>query len=243
MRNHTAETSPRTYARIAGLLYLIIIVCAGFSEGYVRSSLIVPGDAAATAGNIMAHEWLFRAGFVGDLIAFITDAVVALLFYVLLKPVSRTLSLIAASLRLLAHPAIASVNLLNHFGVLLLLSGADYLKAFQTDQLYALVLLSLDTHKYGYLIGGAFFGLHCLILGYLLFRSDLFPGILGVLLMIASFGYLTESFGKFLFPGHEEMFTLIVAVPAVIAELSLCLWLLVKGVKGKPDEITRQPGL
>jgi len=234
MTNRLNGASARTYARIAGLLYLVIIVCAGFSEGYVRSSLIVPGDAAATADNILAHEWLFRVGFAGDLIAFMSDLVVAVLFYVLLKPISKTLSLIAACLRLLAHPAIASVNLLNHFAALLLLSGADYLTVFKTDQLNALVLLSLETHKYGYLIGGAFFGLHCLILGYLIYRSDLFPRVLGVFLVIASAGYLGESFGNFLFPAYEQVLAWIVAVPAVIAEVSLCLWLILKGVKDQP---------
>jgi hypothetical protein len=225
-------------AKIAGVLYLIIIVCAGFSEGYVRSNLIVPGDAATTANNIMASEWLFRLGFVSDLIAFLSDLVVSVLLYVLLKPVNKTLSLVAASLRLLAHPAIASINLLNHFAALLLLSGAEYLTVFETDQLHALVLLFLNAHRYGYLIGGAFFGLHCFILGYLLFKSDLFPRVLGVLLIVASFGYLIESFGNFLFPRYQEFFIWIVAVPAVIAELSLCLWLLIKGVKNQQPATT-----
>lgn len=218
-------------ARIAGVLYLIIIICAGFSEGYVRASLLVPGDAAATAQNIMASEGLFRLGFVSDLIAFLSDLIVSVLFYVLLRPVSKTLALIMASLRLLAHPAIASINLLNHFAPLLLLSDANYLGAFETEQLQALVLLFMEAHRYGYLIGGAFFGLHCLFLGYLLFKSELFPGVLGVLMVVASVGYLLESFGNFLFPGYRELLTWAVAVPAVIGELSLCLWLLVKGVK------------
>jgi hypothetical protein len=233
MTDQTAEIPLRKYARITGLLYLVIFVCAGFSEGFVRSSLIVPGDAAATAGNIAAHQLLYRIGFISDLVAFVSDAVVAVLFYILLRPVSKTLSMIAAALRILAHPAIASVNMLNHFAALLLLSGADYLTVFQTDQLNALVLLSLETHKYGYLIGGAFFGFHCLVLGYLLIKSDLFPGVLGVLLIVASLGYLTESFGKFLYPGYEQILTWVVALPAVIAELSLCLWLLTKGIKGQ----------
>ncbi len=228
--------STKKIARIAGLLYLIIIVCAGFSEGFVRSSLIVPGDAAATANNIMASERLFRLGFVTDLIAFLSDAVVAILFYVLLKPVSKTVALQAAALRLLAHPAIASLNLLNHFLALQLLNGADFLTVFDTNQLYALVLLFLDAHTYGYLIGGAFFGVHLLVLGYLLYKSNLFPGILGVLLVVASFGYLTESFGNFLFPAYEEILAWIVAVPAVIGELSLTLWLLIKGVKDQPSD-------
>ena len=218
-------------ARTAGLLYLIIIVCAGFSQGYVRSTLIVPGEAAKTAGNIIASVDLFRLGFVSDLIAFMSDLAVAIIFYILLKPVNNTLSLLAASFRLVSHPAIASVNLLNHYAALLLLSGSDYLKVFEADQLYALALLFLNIHKYGYLIAGAFFGLHCLLLGYLLFKSNLFPSIFGIFMVFASLGYLTESFGIFLFPAFETLFAWIVAVPAVIAELSLCLWLLFKGVK------------
>lgn len=233
MTDHISDKSMRNYARLAGALYLIVIVCAGFSEGYVRSNLIVPEDAAATAHNISASEWLFRIGFVSDLIAFLSDAAVAILFYVLLKPVNKTVSLLAASFRLLAHPAIASINLLNHFAALQLLSGADYLTAFETNQLHALVLLFLDAHNYGYLIGGAFFGIHLFLLGYLLAKSDYFPAIFGVLLLFASFGYLVESFGNFLFPAYQEIFAWIVAIPAVIGELSLTLWLLVKGVKGQ----------
>ena len=222
--------SIKTIARMAGVLYLIIIVFAGFSQGYVRSTLIVPGDAATTANNIMASESLFRIGFVSDLIAFLSDLVVAVLLYVLLRPVSKTLSLIAASLRLVAHPAIASLNLLNHFMALLLVSGADYLTVFEPDQVYALVLFFLNAHTYGYLIAGVFFGLHCLVLGYLLFKSGFFPKFLGVLLVIASAGYLMESFGNFLFPGYEALLASIVGWSAGIAEVLLCLWLLVKGV-------------
>jgi len=236
MADRTTDISLRKIAKVAGFLYLIIIICAGFSEGYVRSTLIVPEDATATAKNIMASEWLFRIGFVSDLIAFLSDLVVSVLFYILLKPVSKTLSLIAASLRLIAHPAIASINLLNQFAALLLLSGAGYLTVFETDQLHALMLLFLNMHKYGYLIAGAFFGVHCLVLGYLLFQSDLFPGILGVLLVFAAFGYLIESFGNFLLPGYEALFAWIVAFPAAIGELSLCVWLMVKGIKSQPAQ-------
>ncbi len=221
----------RQYARIAGILYLIIIVGAGFSEGFVRSSLVVPSDPAATANNILANEWLFRAGFVTDLVAFISDAMVAVLLYILLKPVSLPLSLIAASLRLIAHPAIGSLNLLNHLIPLQILSNPDFSSAFETSQLQAIVQQYFIAHRTGYLIAGAFFGLHCLILGYLFYKSELFPRVLGALLVIASFGYLTESFGNFLFPGSEVLLGWIVGISAGVAEVSLCLWLLVKGVK------------
>lgn len=223
--------SLRTYARVAGILYLVIIVCAGFSQGYVRASLVVPGDGSATAQNIMASESLFRLGFAGDLVAFLSDVGVSILLYFLLRPVSKTLSLLAAAFRLLAHPAIASVNLLNHFAAVLLLSGADYLRAFDVDQLHALVMLTLETHRYGYLIGGAFFGVHCAILGYLLFRSPLFPRALGVLMAAAAIGYLMESAAFFLAPALESAASGVVVVTAGLAEVALCLWLLLRGVQ------------
>lgn len=234
---NTTALRVRTYARIAGVLYLVVIVCAGFSEGYVRSSLIVAGDASATAHNIMASEWLFRLGFVSDLVAFLADAGVAILLYVLLRPVNRILSVAAAVFRLLAHPGIAGLNLLNHYTALLLLGGAEYLNAFDPQQLEAMALVSLESHTYGYLIAGAFFGIHCLVLGYLLYRSTLFPKILGVLLVLAAAGYLTESFGNFMLPQYETFFAWVVAIPAVIGEVSLCLYLMIKGVRETEEEV------
>ncbi len=230
--------SIKKMARITGVLYLIIIICAGFSEGFVRSSIIVPGNATETVDNIVNSEWLFRVGFVSDLVAFLCDAAVAILLYVLLRPVSKTLSLLAASFRLLAHPAIASINLLNHFIALSLLSGAGYLNVFEAGQLQAMVLLFLNMHNIGYLIAGAFFGVHCFILGYLLYKSDLFPGILGILMIIASISYLADSFGNFLVPGHEEILQWIVGLCAGIGELSLTFWLLIKGVKNQKQAVT-----
>jgi uncharacterized membrane protein (UPF0136 family) len=230
------ETIKKT-ARFTGLLYLAIFIFAGFAEGFVRSSLIISGDATATANNIMTSEGLFRLGFVSDLMAFVSDAIVSILLYVLLKPVSRKLSLIAASLRLLAHPAIASLNLLNHFFALHLLSGADYLTVFSTDQLNAMVLLFFQVHNTGYLIAGVFFGFHLFILGYLLYKSDLFPSALGFLVAVAASGYLVESFGSFLFPAYRTFYIWIVGVTAVIGELSLTLWLLIKGVRNHQPNV------
>ena len=105
----------KSIARLSGLLYLIVIICAGFSQGYVRGTIVIPGDAAQTAQHILTQSGLFRLGLATDLIAFIADAVIAVLFYQLFKHVNQTLAMVAAALRLLAHPAIASLNLLNHF--------------------------------------------------------------------------------------------------------------------------------
>jgi hypothetical protein len=229
--------STKRIARLAGLLYLAIIVLAGFSEGAVRATMIVPGDAAATAANIRASELLFRAGFVADLMAFLSDAAVSVLLYVLLRPVNRTVSLLAAVFRLLAHPAIAAVNLLNHFGALVLATGAGYLSALEADQLDALALLAMDMHSYGYLIGGAFFGVHLLLLGWLVIRSEMFPSALGFLVVLAAAGYLVESFGMFLLPAHEALYSGLVVVTAVAGEVVLCLYLLVKGVRTTEDRL------
>lgn len=220
----------RRYARVAGLLYLVIIVGAGFAEGYVRSGVLVPGDAAATAANLRAAEGLFRLGLAADLVAFLSDAAVAVLLYVLLRPVSRTVSLLAAGFRLVAHPAIGGINLLNHLAPALLLGDAGYRAALGPGAIEALALFFLEAHGYGYLIAGAFFGVSLLLLGWLVFRAGYLPAALGVLLALAGAGYLVESFGVVLYPAGEAFFTWIVTVPAVLGEVGLALWLLVKGV-------------
>ena len=233
MTNDLEEISLRKAARVAGILYLIIIISGIFAEFFVRSNLIVPEDAAATANNIMASESLFRLSIAGDFIMIISDVALALILYILLKPVSNLLSLMAAFFRL-AQAAVLGVNLLNLFFVLQLLSGANSLSTFDPNQLHALVLLFLNAHSTGYSIGLVFFGIHCLILGYLIFRSGYFPKVLGVLLIVASFGYLIDSFAHFLLPNYkdyENIFLPVVFIPAFIAESSFCLWLLIKGIK------------
>ncbi len=226
MMTPAEHTSLRNTARWAGLLYLVVIVCAGFAEGYVRAGLIVPGDASATAARIAGAEGLYRLGLVSDLVAFLCDAAIAVLLYVLLRPVSRTASLLAAAFRLLAHPAIAGVNLLNHYMALLLAREAGS----GAEAMPALVLAFTELHHAGYLIGGAFFGVHLMLLGYLVYQASYMPRVLGGLLAVAAVGYLAESMGNFLFPGYEGVLVWLVAVPAVLAELSLALWLVTKGV-------------
>jgi len=220
-------------ARIAGSLILFTAVFAPFSMIYVPSLLIVPGDAATTANNIMASEGLFRAGIVSDSVVFLIEIVLVVMLYVLLKPVSKTLSLVAAFARL-AMTVIQGINLLNYFFVLLLLSGAGYLTVFAPDQLHALVLLFLNAHEYAALIWGLFFGFHLFVLGYLVYKSGYIPGILGVLLIIASLCYLTQSFGNILLPKYEGIFATIGLLS--IVELAFPLWLLIKGVKDQSQD-------
>ncbi len=220
-------------ARLTGLLYFLVIVLAGFSQGYVRGTLYVPDDAAATSANILASEGLFRLGLVTDLTAFLLDLAISVLLYQLLKPTNQVVALTAGVFRMIAHPAIGALNLLNHYMVLEVLGGADFTQAFDPDQLNALVVGLLEAHRNGYLIAGGFFGVHCALLGWLLYRSRSFPAILGILLFFSAAGYLAETFGNFLFPGNEAPLALLVGVSAAVGELSLTLFLLIRGVKSE----------
>jgi len=230
------ETSPRVYARIAGAAYLVIIVAGVFAEFFVRSGLIVKGDAASTAANITASEWLFRIGIAADLVMLTCDVVVAWAIYMLFREVNKGLTLLATFFRM-AHAAVYGVTLLALYVPLLLLGGADYLTAFGPGQLHALVLILLGAHSYGYVIGLVFFGFHCAVLGYLVFHSGIVPRVLGVLLALAAVGYLIDSFARTLmtnYSHYENVFTAVVFTPAFVGELAFCLWLLIKGVNVRP---------
>ncbi len=219
--------SPKKTARIAGLLILITAVFAPFSMLYVPSNIIVPGDAATTANNIMASEGLFRLSIVSDSIVFLIEIVLVVMLYVLLNPVSKTLSLVAAFFRL-AMAVIQGINLLNYFIAVLLLSRAEYLTVFEPGQLHALVLLFLNAHEYVAHIWGLFFALHLFFLGYLVYKSGYIHRIPGIALVIASVCYIVQSFGNILFPKYEEIFATIGFIS--IIELVFPIWLLIKGV-------------
>lgn len=229
MNANSTESSPIFYARTAGLLYLIIIVFGIFSEAFIRSSLIVTGDAAATAANILASQSLFRIGFAADSIMLLCDVAIAVLFYVLLKQVSNTLALSAAAFRL-TQAAVLGFNLLNYYSALLLLNGIGYSTAFDSNQISELAMLFLDMHSHGYDLGLLFFALSNFILGYLVVKSDYFPKLLGYGLIAAAVVYLVGSFTRFLFPDYISLVQPVYIIP-LIAELSFCLWLLVKGMK------------
>lgn len=220
----------KTNARTAGVLYLLIILSGLFSELFVRSGIIVPGDAAATAENITTNSFLFRIGFISDLVMVMSDVGVALLFYLLLKPVNQGLSMLAAFFRL-AQATVIGINLLNFYLPLLLLGEGDYLSSFSDDQLNSLSLLFLNAHSYGYLISGVFFGVSCVILGQLIYKAAYFPKWLGILVVGAGVSYLIDCVVNFLFPEHTATSEILVMTVAVVSELSLCLYLLIKGVK------------
>ena len=220
--------NPKKTARIAGFLYLFIAVCGGFAFFAGYEALIVSGDATATVNNILNSESIFRIGFAGDALTFLGEIGLTILLYNLFKPVDKTYSAIAAFSRL-AMTAMIGMNLLNKLIVLHLLSGADYLAVFSTEQLHALAQLFLTAYGFGSLIWGIFFGLHLLIIGYLILQANYFPKVLGILFIFASFGYLVDSFGNFLLPQFEAFYTVIV-LATIPAELAFAFWLLFKGI-------------
>lgn len=215
-------------ARTAGALYVIIIACGLFAEIGVRSRLIEAGDPGATARNIIESPMLFRAGLAADIIMFIADVAIAVVLYQLLKPISRTLSLLAAAFRM-TQTAVIGLNLLNMFQAVRILDDADYLDAFGTGQIDTLALLYLDAHKYGYILGLAFFGVSTLIVGYMALASGQMPRPLGLLLGLAGTGYLIDTFSFFLIPDYDGSASPIVLAPALVAEFWFALWLLTRG--------------
>jgi hypothetical protein len=218
------ETSPRLKARIAGAFYLLTIPTAILAELFVRGQVVVSGNAAATATNILAHEPLFRLGFASDLIATACYIAVTALFYGLFKPVNRSLSLLAAFFSLVGC-AIGAFSCLFHLAPLVVLGGAPYLSVFKLEQLQALALMFLKLRAQASNIGIVFFGFYCLLIGYLVFRSTFLPRILGVLMALAGLGWLT-----FLSPPLANYLSPYNLAPGLLGEGSLTLWLLVAGV-------------
>lgn len=236
MKSPPADLSPSLLARIAGGSYLVIILCGIFAEFVIRSRFVVEGDPAATAANILASEPLFRASIVGDLVMLIADVVVAAALFVLFRPVSESLSILVALLRL-AHGAVYGASLLALYLPPTLLGDDRYLSALGPDAVHAFVELCLEAHAYGWVIALSFFGVQCFVLGLLVMRSGFLPRILGVLLICAAVGYVVDSLARTIltnYADYEAVFSLVVFVPALVAELAFCLRLLVRGVPGHP---------
>jgi len=223
-----ADQSPRKTARMAGLFYLIFILTTVLAT-YVRSSLIVSVDAAATANNIVSSQVLFRVGFVTELVSAVFFFSAAWALYVLLKPVNKNLALLFLLLNL-GGVAVECINALNLFAALQFLSGANYLSVFQTGQLQAMAMSSLNLYTSGFLIAQIFFSAWLLPLGYLVYKSRFLPRFLGILLILDFFGNMSWFLQGFLLPDYG-----ILAYPgnviSFIAEISITLWLLIMGVK------------
>jgi hypothetical protein len=228
MTDRVTQAWPRLYARIAGALYLIVIVGGIFAEIFVRGRLVVHGDAAATAHNIQAHELLYRLGFVVEVFYCVCNVPLILILYNLFKVVNKNVALMMVFFAFVVD-AIESVSLLAHFAPLLLLGAGHYLTAFTAEQLQAAAYLSVQLFEHGFAICLVFFGFDCLTMAYLIVHSKFLPRLIGVLLVIEGLGYLINSFSLFIAPALQARIFPYFA-PTAIAEVALCLWLLVMGV-------------
>lgn len=210
-------------ARVAGLMYLAIIALGLFGEVFVRAALVVGGDVAATATNILAAEQLWRSGIATDLVMHVLDVPLIVFFYLLLKPVSHPLALLATAFNIV-QTCVLAANKLTLVAALSLLKSAG-MSASLADA-HALASLAVNLHGYGFGIGLIFFGFTCVLRGYLIVRSGYVPRVLGVLLVVAGIGYLVNSFALLVAPRLAALLFPWVLLPAFVAELALSVWLL-----------------
>lgn len=224
MTSHKVKTLPQVYARVAGLLYLIVIVAGIIAQTVISGRIVVDGDAAATATNILTHRDLFQLGFTIYLIEMACQIAQTVLFYILLKPVGRNVALLALVFSLIGC-TIKTLSRLFYIAPVLVLGGSGYLSAFNPGQLQALSLLLLNVNDQAAGIALVFFGFSTLLNGYLIFRSTFLPRVLGVLSMLGGMGWLT-----FIYPPLSNQLFLYVLPIALLGSGLLIFWLVVKGV-------------
>lgn len=217
-------------ARIAGLLYLLIIVFGTIAQIFVRDNLVDYSNATITAKNIIASEFWFRFGFVSELMMLICDIGVTTILYILLREYNRNLSLLSTFFRLTSI-IILGVVALSHYAALFFLQNEEYLNVFSSDQLAALSLLSVKLHGSGYNISLLFFGTHLIIFAYLIYFSGYFPKAICILLLIGGICYFVNSITWFLFPGFVKTIYPAILIPCSIGELLFSIWLIIKGVR------------
>jgi len=232
MTRRTIEPAQQTAAKVAGFLYLFTMVTASFAEFYARGRLIVSGDAARTARNIVASERLFRIGAVSNLITFAAVVPLVVALYVVLQPINRSVALLAAFWRL-AECSIFALIILNDFVALQFLSGADYLRAFDAKQLQALAYTFVGVHDAGYLMGLVFFGLGSTVFAYLWFKSRYIPRGVAALGIFSSLVVAIVTLAIMVFPSLAAVVIPVYFAPIFIFEVGLGLWLLVKGIRAR----------
>lgn len=228
--------SNKKMGRLAGLLFLILVITGVFAEFLVRQKLYVLDDLTATSQNIIENQWLFRLGFVSDLVMSTMFFVYAYVLYLIFKSVDKNLSLFLLLCSIISV-AMFCQNALNQYSALELLINTDYSKAFRPEQLQALSGFFQNIHTKGYYINQIFFGLYLFPLGYMIVKSGIVPKIIGVFLILGFLGDMIDFVVYFLFPNTESVILANITIPADIGEISLCLWFLIMGVKSNKAEL------
>ncbi|MBG6129212.1 hypothetical protein IWQ47_000096 [Aquimarina sp. EL_43] len=221
--------------RIAGLLFLTIIAAGMFAEFFVRQKIFVTDDPAVTVANIANNGWLYRLGIVSDLVMILAFFFYPLVLDRVFKHVNKELSRLMVS-SVMISVAILCVTMLAMIAPLLLTSGADYMEGFTTNQINGLVTFFLKLHTNGYVISQIFYGLYLFPLGYMIFKSGLAPKIIGMLLILGCIGDQIDVIRYFLFPNSESVLLENITIPADLGEMSLCLWLLIMGLRNRKVE-------
>ena len=230
MKLKSLEQSPQVYARLWGVLYLLVIVFGGFAEGFVTDKLIVTGNVAASAQNILASPGLWSLGVAANLLVVVFAIPQLWIEYLFLSKVNKSLMQLSLLLGVvsLAVEAVSKVFLLL---ILPMLKSPDYLTAFDAHQIQVLANLAFKSHNAAFNIALIFFGLACLVNGYLIFKSGYLPKFIGLLLQLAGVCYLVACFAALFAPAFSNLFTPFILIPPLIGESALCLCLLVKGVR------------
>jgi hypothetical protein len=223
------RAKPNLYARTAGAIYLAVIVFGGFSEGFVTSKIIVGGNAAATAHNMLALSPLWSFSLAGNLIVPVIAVAQLWIEYLLLRPVSRSLALLFVLMNAVSL-AVEAVSKIFQILPMAILTDHGLSGAFSTAQIYSLMDLSLKVHEISFDITLIFFGFACIIAGYLYYKSKFVPKAIGLLLQLAGGCYVVASFAALFAPRVSDAITPFILLPPFVGEAATCLWLLVKGV-------------
>ncbi|MEQ8534880.1 MAG: DUF4386 domain-containing protein [Imperialibacter sp.] len=224
-----SKLTQRQDARLAGLIYLILVLTGIFSLMYVPSQIVSNADPATTVVNIKNSEMLFKLGMMANVVCFSCFLILPLVLYRLLSPVNKTHAVLMVALSVVSVP-ISLVNLLNKWSVLTLLGDSPYLSALDTSQIQAQVMLHLDYYNNGTQLASIFWGLWLFPFGYLVYKSGFLPKFFGVFLMLGCFGYVIEAVGSFFYAGYYDLaIASIICIPSSIGEIGICLWLLIVG--------------
>jgi hypothetical protein len=231
----TVDSYHRKTARIAGLLYFVVVITGIFSMAYVPSQLLLSGDPSSVVQSLQRGEILYRVGIMSSVLCYTAFLLLPLALYRLLSRYSTQAGVLMVGFAVVSVP-ISFINVLHQFEILSLLHAPDFMQTFSANQVNSLVMSVLDDHRRGLLLSKVFWGLWLAPFGYLVFKSGILPKLLGVLLMLGCVGYLVDFVGTLMFPGYQAtILASFVGLPAAVGEIGICLWLLIMGVSEAPS--------